>query len=53
MFLWIFLFIVFLSSLYVVVTRLSVIKFFYAERLSLYLLEILYTYSYNAKRIKK
>ena len=41
--------IVFFSSLHVV-TRLFMVKFVYAERLALYLLEILFTHLY--KRIK-
>ena len=42
--------IVFFSSLHVVYTRLCMVKFVYAERLTLYLLEILFTHLY--KRIK-
>ena len=46
---WIFLFNCIFSSLHVV-TRLFMVKFVYAERLALYLLEILFTHLY--KRIK-
>ena len=47
----IFLFIAFFfSSFHIAVTRLCMVKFVYAERLALYLLDILFTYLYE--RIK-
>ena len=40
---WIILFIVVLLSFHTAVTRLSTVKFGYAERLAFYLLDVLYT----------
>ena len=44
--------IVFFSSLHVV-TRLFMVKFVYAERLALYLLEILFTHLYERIKINE
>ena len=41
---------IFFSSFHIAVTRLCMVKFVYAERLALYLLDILFTYLYE--RIK-
>ena len=41
---WILLLILFLSSLHIAVTRFSMLKFVCAERLALYLLDILFRY---------
>ena len=41
---WIFLFTLFLSNLHVAATRLSMVKFVYAERLALYLLDLFFAY---------
>ena len=41
---WILLLILFLSSLHIAVTRFSMLKFVYAERLALYLLDIPFQY---------